>query len=778
MSVGESQLGSAGNVRTKYLAKPLSSVSLAFRNAVYTIPTALERIRGSAGYQTVAVRGTDGLLCYMKDKDYLFQLRAEEGVCGDNEVSMGNLHRFSARVTLDEELEIYPVPRKAITPLTVLELVISPVSPADDKKVAIEYDHFLNSFLEAYNGCPFKSGIQFPMLYESPVGNIRLKVLVQEVFFKDHVAADSMAKLFPNHGYIDLSVQRPELLVTRDASCVNLQIAGAPSANKKKKVFKNDFDFQKLGIGGLDEQFNKLFYRAFASRMLPPDIFKKTGQKHVRGILLYGPPGCGKTLIARKMGEALHAHPPKIVNGPEILNKYVGQSEENIRALFADAEKEYREKGDDSDLHIIILDEMDAITKQRGSTGGGTGVNDSIVNQFLSKIDGVDALNNILIIGMTNRKDMIDSAILRPGRLEVHIEIGLPDQYGRVQIFTIHTRSLKKNNMLGSDVNLEVLADMTKNFTGAEIEGLVAAAVSEATKGFIAPDSDTTKVDFSNMKVTMEHFENALLEITPQFGVPETALSSCIRYGFTQFNDEYSKLYHSLEGLVEKMDTSVSGLFPILIQGAVASGKSALVAKFALDSKISCVRYVTAQDVTEKSEDARMRHLTDVFNEAYKATRALVILDDLDMIINYDVAGRSYSSTMLQYIKVRLKVNPPPNHKLIILATTSNGQAFENLRLRDSFRITHTLPLVVTKDEYLTVLRDCVTVIRKGDCEKVATIMHGKPLPINKLLSIVDITPIDADSYVVVDELLNSLEAESAYMFPPKKSVDFPEMEI
>jgi hypothetical protein len=142
---------------------------------------------------------------------------------------------------------------------------------------------------------------------------------------------------------------------------------------------------------------------------------KKMGQKHARGMLLFGPPGCGKTLIARQIGKALHARPPKIVNGPEILNKYVGQSEENIRALFADAEKEQAERGDDSELHIIIFDEFDAICKQRGSTGGGTGVNDSIVNQLLSKIDGVDSLNNILLIGMTNRKDMLDEAVLRPG---------------------------------------------------------------------------------------------------------------------------------------------------------------------------------------------------------------------------------------------------------------------------------------------------------------------------------------------------------------------------
>lgn len=126
------------------------------------------------------------------------------------------------------------------------------------------------------------------------------------------------------------------------------------------------------------------------------------------------------------MYQALNSREPKIVNGPEVLDKYVGGSEEKIRELFAEAEVEEKEAGDESMLHIIIFDELDAIMKKRGTTGDSTGVNDSVVNQLLSKMDGVDSLNNILIIGMTNRKDMIDEAILRPGRLEVHVEIGLP----------------------------------------------------------------------------------------------------------------------------------------------------------------------------------------------------------------------------------------------------------------------------------------------------------------------------------------------------------------
>jgi vesicle-fusing ATPase len=216
---------------------------------------------------------------------------------------------------------------------------------------------------------------------------------------------------------------------------------------KETELFKTEFNFEKLGIGGLDGESSTIFRRAFNSRRYPPALIRKYGIKHVKGMLLYGPPGTGKTLIARKIAEVLKAHEPKLVNGPEIFSKFVGESEKNIRELFAEAEKEERESGEDSKLHIIIFDEIDAICKPRGSVNSGVAVHDTVVNQILSKLDGVESLNNILVIGMTNRKDMIDEAVLRPGRLEVHVEIGLPDEAGRVQIFRIHTRTMKENGL-------------------------------------------------------------------------------------------------------------------------------------------------------------------------------------------------------------------------------------------------------------------------------------------------------------------------------------------
>jgi len=188
-------------------------------------------------------------------------------------------------------------------------------------------------------------------------------------------------------------------------------------------------------------------------------------------------------------------------------------------------------------LHIIIFDELDAITKQRGTTGGGTGVGDTVVNQLLSKMDGVDQLNNILIIGMTNRRDMIDEALLRPGRLEVQLEISLPDQKGRLQILKIHTRNIRSNGLMDTDVDLDELAELTKNFSGAEIAGLIKSATSFAFNRHVKVGSMAQyKDDLSKMKINRDDFMMAFTEVQPAYGVHKEDLASCIQAGIIMYS--------------------------------------------------------------------------------------------------------------------------------------------------------------------------------------------------------------------------------------------------
>jgi hypothetical protein len=247
------------------------------------------------------------------------------------------------------------------------------------------------------------------------------------------------------------------------------------------------FEYADLGVGGIGPQFREIFERVFASRVFPTQVVQQLGVQHVRGFILHGPPGTGKTLLARNIIRVLNTGSVQVVNGPELLNSYVGKSEENLRQLFADADRDQAALGSESPLHVVIFDEIDALCCTRDSRS--TSHNDSIVTQLLTKMDGVSQLNNILVIGITNRLESIDRALLRPGRFEVCVEIPLPTEEGRKEIFAIHTSKLPQQNTY----DLDELAALSEGMSGADIAGAVRAAVLSAmyrciggdvTKGF------------------------------------------------------------------------------------------------------------------------------------------------------------------------------------------------------------------------------------------------------------------------------------------------------
>lgn len=340
----------------------------------------------------------------------------------------------------------------------------------------------------------------------------------------------------------------------------------------------------------------------------------------------------------------LNGKEPKIVNGPEILSKYVGASEENIRDLFKEAEEEYKRMGDASELHVVIFDEIDAICKQRGSVNSGTGVHDTVVNQLLTKIDGVDALNNILLIGMTNRKDMLDDALLRPGRLEVQVEIGLPDDRGRLQILQIHTAKMSKHSFLADDVDLYELARITKNFryvalcrmkttptehlllksmfvffSGAELEGLVKSAASFALNRQIDVNDLSKTIDEENIKICMEDFKTALEEVIPAFGATVELLDSFRLHGMADYGTRYQQIMSSCKTLVRQVENSENNpLVTALLEGPAGSGKTAIAATVAIESGFPFVKVVSAESMIGMSESAKCSYIARIFDDAYK----------------------------------------------------------------------------------------------------------------------------------------------------------------
>ena len=516
-------------------------------------------------------------------------------------------------------------------------------------------------------------------------------------------AADEMMTI-PNARAI--LVPSTQMSFFKDAkSGINLKASKRrPAANA---ILQPTFKFEDMGIGGLDKEFSAIFRRAFQSRIFPPGLIQNMGIQHVKGILLYGPPGTGKTLIARKIGQMLNAREPKVINGPEVLNKFVGQSEENIRKLFADAEKEYKEKGDESGLHIIIFDELDAVCKQRGSgAAGGTGVGDSVVNQLLAKLDGVDQLNNILLIGMTNRKDMIDEALMRPGRLEVHMEISLPDEDGRLQILKIHTASMSKHGNLDQDVSLAELAHRSKNFSGAEINGLVRSAASWALNrhvkgGTMAAISD----DIDSVAVNRGDFEKAFDDVLPAFGVSEDELKDCLTQGIMHYSPFIDNILQEGSLIVKQVADVRTPMYTTLLHGPPGSGKTALAAKIALDSGYPFVKLCSPNNMVGFNEPMKINHIQKVFEDAYKSPLSVIVIDNIERILSWSPIGPRFENGVLQALMVLLKKLPPKGRRLLCLATTGERSVMQQLDLFAYFDADIAVPTVGAYDELAFIMQ-------------------------------------------------------------------------
>lgn len=519
---------------------------------------------------------------------------------------------------------------------------------------------------------------------------------------------------------------------------INQRSSVAPNLFKSKEV-----SFEKLGIGGMDKQFEEIFRRAFASRVFPPHVVKRLGITHVKGMLLHGPPGTGKTLIARQIGKMLNGKEPKIVNGPEILNKYVGQSEENVRALFAEAEAELALKGDDSDLHIIIFDEIDSVCKQRGSSRDGTGVGDSVVNQLLTKIDGVNALTNILLIGMTNRKDMLDEALLRPGRLEVQIEIGLPDEKGRLQILKIKSSAAAENSFMAPDVDLVSLASRTKNFSGAELEGLMKSAVSFALSRQVDATDLGKPIDEENIKVTMADFERALLEVIPAFGQNSGELERCRLNGIIPTGPRFEHLRKTARLLVEQVRVSEkTPLLTVLLEGVSGAGKTALAATLAMDSGFPFVKLMSAESMVGWSEQSKTQQLAKLFDDAYKSPLSVILLDDIERLLEYVSIGPRFSNAVLQALLVLLKRTPPPGHKLLVIGTTSEARVLDDMAVTAVFNVVMNVPVLAPEDTRRVLL--AVDAFAPHEVESAVALMDSE-MPIKRLLMLLEMARQGAD---------------------------------
>ncbi|WP_436910446.1 CDC48 family AAA ATPase [Halosimplex marinum] len=273
-----------------------------------------------------------------------------------------------------------------------------------------------------------------------------------------------------------------------------------PSALREVFVEVPDVTWDE--VGGLEDTKERL-RETIQWPLDYPEVFEAMDMDAAKGVLMYGPPGTGKTLLAKAIANEAQSNFISI-KGPELLNKFVGESEKGVREVF--------EKARANAPTVVFFDEIDSIAGERGGSTTDSGVGERVVSQLLTELDGLEELEDVVVIATTNRPDLIDSALLRPGRLDRHVHVPVPDEEARRKIFEVHTR----NKPLAEGVDLDDLAARTEGYVGADIEAVAREASMAATREFIA-SVDPEEIDDSvgNVKVTMDHFEQALGEVSP-----------------------------------------------------------------------------------------------------------------------------------------------------------------------------------------------------------------------------------------------------------------------
>ncbi len=376
-------------------------------------------------------------------------------------------------------------------------------------------------------------------------------------------------------------------------------------------------------IGGLKEELRKV-REMIELPLKHPELFDRLGIDPPKGVLLYGPPGTGKTLIAKAVANESGAN-FYAINGPEIMSKFYGQSEENLRKVFEEAEK--------NAPAIIFIDEIDAIAPKRSEVHGE--VERRVVSQLLTLLDGLKGRGKVIVIAATNLPDAIDPALRRPGRFDREIRIGVPDRNGRKEILQIHTRSMPKSE----DVDLDYLADVTHGFVGADLAALAREAAMNALRRYL-PEIDLEKPIpaevLEKMVVTMDDFKNALKGIEP----------SAIREFFVEVPkvtwDDVGGLENVKQALIEAVEWPITrpdsfkrlGIRPprgILLYGPPGTGKT-LIAKAVANESNANFLSIKGPEIFSKWVGESEKAIRELFKRAKQVAPTVVFLDELDAI--------------------------------------------------------------------------------------------------------------------------------------------------
>ena len=399
-----------------------------------------------------------------------------------------------------------------------------------------------------------------------------------------------------------------------------IKIAEKPIKEEEAKVPKVDYE----DIGGLGEEVHKV-REMIELPLRHPELFERLGVEAPKGVLLHGPPGTGKTLLAKAVASETNANFYSI-SGPEIMSKFYGQSEENLRDIFKQAEE--------NAPSIIFIDELDSIAPKRDEVTGE--VERRVVAQLLALMDGLQARGKVVVIGATNRPNALDPAIRRPGRFDREIEIGVPNRDGRMEILQIHTRGMP----LAKDVELKELADITHGYVGADLSALTKEAAMRSLRR-ILPDIDL-QVDnippeaLNRLEVTREDFLQAFREMEPSTLREVLIEKPNVRW------DDVGGLEEAKQELRESIEwpLKMNKLFAhfdarppkgIILFGPPGTGKTLLAKAVATESEANFIS-VRGPEFLSKWVGESERMVRETFRKAKTAAPCIIFFDEVDAI--------------------------------------------------------------------------------------------------------------------------------------------------
>ena len=428
-------------------------------------------------------------------------------------------------------------------------------------------------------------------------------------------------------------------------------------------------------IGGLDEEL-ELVRETIELPLSEPEVFTRLGIDPPKGVLLHGPPGTGKTLIARAVANEVDAT-FITVDGPEIMSKYKGESEERLREVF--------ERASEDAPAIVFFDEIDSIAGKRDDGGD---VENRVVGQLLSLMDGLDARGDVIVIGATNRVNTIDPALRRGGRFDREIEIGVPGEAGRRQILDVHTRRMP----LADDVDLDRIASRTHGFVGADIEGLAQEAAMTALRR--ARESDARAL--ADVTVTKADFEAAHANVEP---------SAMREYVAEQPTTDFADV-GGLDDAKAELERAVTwplsygplfdaaGADPptgVLLYGPPGTGKTLLARAIAGESGVNYIQ-VAGPELLDRYVGESEKAVRELFDRARQAAPAIVFFDEIDAVAtDRDAAGGDGSGVSERVVSQLLteldRASDNPN--LVVLAATNRRDALDPALLRPGRLETH-----------------------------------------------------------------------------------------